>query len=74
METLKERNIDYAFFCGDGIYNMDIEEASKCAFIVGAKISIPYHLYPDHLYDEELAKQFKAPYVKLIYPNQEINL
>lgn len=74
MDELKRRNIDYAFYCGDGIYNMDIEEASLCAFKVNAKVSIPYHLYPDHVYDEELAKKFKAPNVLLIYPNQEINL
>lgn len=74
MDLLSERNIDYAFFCGDGIYNMNIEEASSCAFKVKAKKSIPYHLYPDHLFDEKLANEFLAPNKLIIYPNQEIEL
>ncbi len=74
MDSLKERKIDYAFFCGDGIYNMNIDEASICAYKVQAKVSIPYHLYPDHLFDESLAERFTAPKRFIMYPNQEIEI
>lgn len=73
MKTLKERKIDYAFFCGDGIYNMNIIEASECAKMVSAKVSIPYHLYPDHLFDEKLANEFTGPNKLIIYPGQKIS-
>lgn len=46
MAELAEREIDYAFFCCDSKYNMDIEEASACAALVNAKHSIPYHMAP----------------------------
>ncbi len=74
MENLRDKHIDYAFFCGDGIYNMDIEEASECANIVNAQWSIPYHLLPDHTYSEELANKFSGVNKRLIKPSQEIEL
>ena len=36
MPSLADQNIDYAFFCCDGIYNMDLEEAAECAALVKA--------------------------------------
>ena len=41
MPALAEKEIDYAFFCCDGRFNMDTEEASACAALVGAKHSMP---------------------------------
>lgn len=43
MAELKKMNLDYAFFCCDGVYNMGIEEATQCAKLVAAKHTIPYH-------------------------------
>ena len=63
MPALAEQNIDYAFFCCDGIYNMDTEEASKCAALVKAKHSIPYHMTAADsgvFFDRAVAEQFEA--------------
>ena len=62
METLASRNIDYAFFCCDGIYNMDTTEASACAGAVSAKHSIPYHMIAADggLFDRSVAETFQA--------------
>ena len=70
MAELAERDIDYAFFVCDGIYNMDTEEASACAKLVNAKRSIPYHTAPGKLFDAEKAEQFDAPN-RLILPAGE---
>lgn len=43
MAQLKDMQIDYAFFCCDGTYNMDMAEAAQCAKLVAAKHTIPYH-------------------------------
>ncbi len=43
MATMAEMNLDYAFFCCDGTYNMDLNEAAACARLVAAKHTIPYH-------------------------------
>ena len=58
MAELAERNIDYAFFVCDGIYNMDMDEAIACAKLVNAKHSIPYHMAPGKLFDEKRAELF----------------
>ena len=70
MAELAEREIDYAFFVCDGVYNMDIEEASACAALVNAKHSIPYHMAPGQLFDAARAEQFEGP-GKLILPAGE---
>ena len=31
MPSLAEKQIDYAFYCCDGVFNMDLEEAEECA-------------------------------------------
>lgn len=43
MDSLADRNLDYALFPIDGKYNMDAIEATRVAGIVGAKNSIPIH-------------------------------
>ena len=74
MSTLSGQNIDYALFCCDGIYNMDVKEASECAKIVNAKINIPYHTYPEHLFSKEIAEKFTASNRKILLPGDEIVL
>lgn len=74
MAELANRNIDYAFFCCDGKFNMDIEEASACAGLVNAKHSIPYHMAPGKLFDAERAAQFDGPGKLILAAGEEINL
>ena len=44
MKELAGKDIDYAFFCCDGIYNMSPQEAGECAALLQAAHSIPYHV------------------------------
>ena len=67
MAELAEREIDYAFFVCDGIYNMDMDEAIACAKLVNAKHSIPYHMAPGKLFDAQRAELFDVP-GRLILP------
>ena len=45
MEALKDRDIDYAFFPIDVVYNMGPEEATECADMIGAKHNTPMHFF-----------------------------
>lgn len=74
MSSLASRNIDYAFFPSDGIFNMDEEEASECAQIVGARHSTPIHMLPGRLFSEKKASGFHAEGKLIIRPGEEITL
>ena len=74
MAELAERNIDYALFVCDGIYNMDMDEAIACAKLVNAKHSIPYHMAPGTLFDEKRAELFDVPNRLIVPAGEEINL
>lgn len=77
MARLKELSLDYAFFCCDGVYNMDMSEAIACAEAVGAAHSIPYHVSPStsgKLYDEAYAEAFTADGALLLTPGQTIDI
>ena len=74
MPLLARNNIDYAFFCCDGIYNMDLDEASQCAALVGAKHSIPYHMAPGMLFDRARAEKFNAPGRLIIADGEKFEL
>ena len=77
MSSLAEKEIDYAFFCCDGVYNMDLEEAAQCAALVGAKHSIPYHMIPadgGKFFDRSRAEQFDVPDRIILEDGQEIEL
>ncbi len=75
MPLLAEKEIDYAFFCCDGKFNMDTEEASACADLVRAKHSIPYHVGGNggelH-FDRAQAEQFRAENRIIIEPGEEL--
>ena len=78
---LKKMRLDYAAFPGDGKYNMDVDEASECARMVGARHSIPVHLVPmnnptnpSQLFSRKLAEQFKAEGRIILEPGQELVL
>jgi L-ascorbate metabolism protein UlaG (beta-lactamase superfamily) len=74
METFAEKNLDYAVLCGDGFYNMGLEEAAECARLIKAKHNIIIHVKPGALFDREKAEQWDAPNKIIIEPNQEIEL
>ena len=72
MAELADRDIDYAFFVCDGIYNMDMDEAIACAVLVNEKHSIPYHMAPGKLFDQSRAEQFDVPNRLIIPAGEEI--
>ena len=75
MPLLAEKEIDYAFFCCDGVYNMGLEEAAECAEMVGAKHNIPYHMITTTTgrpFDRELAEQFDVENRLIIEDGEEI--
>ena len=74
MDTLSARKLDYALLPTDGVYNMDIPEAMDCARRIGARHTIPIHMKPGALYDDEKAKTFTVPSALLIRPGEEILL
>lgn len=75
MKELAGRSLDVAFFCCDGVYNMDAAEASRCAALVTAKLSLPYHTVSDgRLYDPVNAARFTAPKVKRLQPGETLTL
>ena len=74
MKELADREIDYAFFVCDGIYNMDMEEAIACAKLVNAKHSIPYHMVPGKLFDQKRAEKFDVPGRLIVPAGEEIVL
>lgn len=71
---LHEMKLDYAVLPTDGIYNMDAEEAQKCAEAIGALHSIPVHMKPGALYDEAVAEHFRPVGRLIICPGEEIEL
>ena len=74
METFAARNLDYAILCGDGFYNMSIEEAADCARLIGAKNNIIIHLKPGELFSRKKAEIWDAPNKIIIEPGEEISL
>ena len=74
MQKMKERHLDYAVLPMDSTYTMDVEETMHCAEIIGARHTIPVHMKPGGLYDEERAKQFTVPGALLVKPGETITL
>ena len=77
MPSLADWNLDYAFFCCDGIYNMDTTEASKCAALVKAKHSIPYHMTAANsgiFFDRTVAERFEASGRIILEEGEELEL
>ena len=77
MAEMAELQLDYAFFCCDGVYNMGPDEAAKCAELVGAKHNIPYHTASTDsgkIFDPENAEKFDAPDRLILSPGDEIEL
>lgn len=74
MATFKDRNLDYALFCCDGKYNMDMDEAIACAELVNAKHSIPYHMSPGELFNKERTELFKVKGQLILADGEELNI
>ena len=74
MAGFAQRQLDYALLCMDGVYNMDREEAQRCARLIGAKHNIPIHMKPGALFDEETAAAFDVPGKLVVRPGEEIQL
>ena len=76
MADLLSEAIDYAFFCCDGVYNMNADEAGECADLVGAKHNIPYHVIPPEgtYFSRERAEAFSAENRMILEPGEEIDL
>jgi len=74
MESFAERKLDYALLPIDGYYNMDLEEAAKCARLIGAKVNIPVHMKPGELFDRERAEAFNAPGKRIVAPGEEFEM
>jgi L-ascorbate metabolism protein UlaG (beta-lactamase superfamily) len=73
-DSLSKMNIDYALLPCDGIFNMDAEEAARCADIIGAKHAIPVHTKPGELFDNKTAARFTARNRLIMQPGEEIAL
>lgn len=76
MKTFAALKLDYALFCGDGLYNMDIAEAAQCAALVNARNNILIHTAPNSvaLFDRTKAEAWDAPNKLIIEAGQEITL
>lgn len=78
---LAAMNLDYAVFPCDGVYNMDVDEASECAKLVSAKHSIPVH--EDGVdsaddtqaeFDRDKVERFQAEGRIIMIPGSELHL
>jgi len=74
MATFAAMELDYAFLCGDGVYNMDMAEAAACARLIGAKHNVLVHMTPGELFDAEKAAAWDAPNKLIVAAGQEIEL
>ena len=77
MAGFADKKLDYAFLCCDGVYNMDVAEASMCAKAIGAKHTIPYHMEPvkdKSGFDKSVAESFDAPGKIILKPGEELVL
>ena len=74
MAELAERNLHYAFFPVDGIFNMEMDEAIACAELVNAQHNIPYHTNPASKFDQGRAELFTAPNLQIVPAGEEIVL
>jgi L-ascorbate metabolism protein UlaG (beta-lactamase superfamily) len=74
MASFADKQLDYALFPGDGIYNMGPEEAAECARLIKAKHNIIIHLTPGVLFDRPKAEQWEAPNKLIVEAGEEISL
>lgn len=73
MESFAALELDYALFPGDGLFNMDLDEAYECARLVGAKRNILIHLKPGESYRKK-GEKWNAPNKLIVEQGEEITL
>lgn len=73
-DVLSKEKIDYALLPIDGIFNMNPEEATACAEVLGAVHTIPIHMTPGALFDQKKAASFVAESRLILEPKDEIEL
>lgn len=81
-KKLPKMQLTYALLCCDGVYNMDIEEASECAQLINAKYTIPIHTAPvssktdakNPPYDLIKAQNLSCNSKIILKPGEEIEL
>ncbi len=78
-EELAAMHLDYAFLPCDGVFNMDVEEASRCARLIGAAHTVPIHTTPvssaaDCGFDHAKADAFDCAGKLVLEPGTEIAL
>ena len=74
METLGDRQIDYAFLPIDGIFTMNSKAAAECAKLIRAKHTVPIHMKPGKLFDAKTAAKFVTDGAMVVKPGEEIEL
>lgn len=74
METLGDRQIDYAFLPIDGIFTMNVKAAVECAKLIRAKHTVPIHMKPGKLFDAKMAAKFVTDGAMVVKPGEEIEL
>lgn len=74
MAKMAARKLDYAVLPMDYTYTMDIDEAIRCAKLIGAKHTIPVHMAPGKLFDRARAEKFTAPGALVVTAGEEIRL
>lgn len=74
METLADRQIDYAFLPIDGIFTMNVKAAVECANLIKAKHTVPIHMKPGKLFDLKKAESFVTDGAMVVKPGEEIEL
>ncbi|MCL2866837.1 MAG: MBL fold metallo-hydrolase [Clostridia bacterium] len=74
MESFADKKLDYAFLPVDGFYNMNLEDASECAQLIGARVNVPVHMKPGELFDRSRAEAFTDPGRRIVEPGEEFNL
>ena len=76
MAKMSDMNIDYAFLCCDGNYNMDLLEAAECAALINAGVIVPYHTIVQEgvYFSYELADAFPVENKMILEPGDEIEL
>jgi L-ascorbate metabolism protein UlaG (beta-lactamase superfamily) len=74
MKDLAAMQLDYALLPIDGIYNMDADEATACAELIEAKHTIPIHMKPGELFDQEMAEKFTAKNRLIVKAGEKIEL
>lgn len=71
---LHDMKLDIAFLPTDGIYNMDVKEASLCASLIAARQTVPVHMKPGALFDEEISKRFECEGKRVLRPGESLKL